>query len=1003
MPTENSFKNYHRYIIRKPSFSYDILFLGKNKTKPLDEVVLNALEDPLFTTSIFWSSPDLYRTIQLYKAGNLKKSKEEKLFRTLKKYVLRASTRATPYGTFAGLGIGYFDKDDQENNRRVARIDLAFLDEIKKNIGNDVKIIPWLKYTINSSVYRIADQYRFTEPFFSEKENKTEYQLSSLEKTEYIDLVYNTLWQKDGATLNEIKSILPDSFTDEEITDFITDLIDSGFLVSEIADVKNLDRLKETVANIEARCFPEESQYSILLDKLSECILLISSTPPDFLPLKEIHELEDLVSQNGMVSKHFFHIDFINGGNDHLKYKELYHQYASDISSAIQFVGKISNSESSIDKQIRNFINVFRIKYENQEVPFLRVLDNEFGIGFPAEKSLGNIPYDDYFAGSEHQKSSDSKTIIPKPKTEWLYDKIEKSGQAYTLEVKDSDIPDIPASQKKIPGNITLMGSFHQDHFFIQNMGGANASLIGRFAYLDDEIENLCFDIRNTEKNNNPEIIFADIRHIPAGKIGNVTRNNSFSEYEICILTEASLKAENQIPLDDLIVSVQNDEVIIKSKILNKRIIPRLSNAYNFSNSTIPAFKFLCSLQYQNVSGLNFSLDYSLSLKRFYPRIVYKKIILHRASWILRADDIAGILKHNSPAEALKEHLKSIGACQFVSMIEGDNELFLDLQNDSYITLLLEEIRKKDHVVLSEWLMPEEGLKSADQIIIPYQNTNPHPLRLPAGKKYRESIQRDFIPGSEWFYTKIYCSSPFSDVLIKEVLQPLLSAWKSDGMIKSFFFIRYTDPHYHIRLRLNLKDTSFFPGILQNLYTALDPYMKNHAIWNVQLDTYRREIERYGEEKMEDTEMLFCYDSNFFINCLDYGYFEGDEDYRLFSAIKNIDRYLSAFDLSLVDKFYFCKEMESAFETEFDQHMKKSLYSKYRLYSKNLYDYMESSELNDAFALRDVKIKNLDLSRENLPSFIHMSINRWFDSSQRPFEYMGYIFLKNYYNRLLNN
>jgi lantibiotic biosynthesis protein len=1003
MLKENSFRNYRRYIIRKPSFSYDILFLENNKTKPLDEVVHHLLENSLFTTSIFWSSPDLYEAIQLYKAGTLKKSKEEKLFSTLKKYALRASTRATPYGTFAGLGIMDLNKEHQNQSRRVARIDLAFLDVLKNTIANDEKIKPWLKYKINNSAYEIADNYRFTEPVLSEKENKIEYQLSSLEKTEFIDLIYDTLRQKGKATLLEIRSVLPDSFTEEEIYEFIVDLIDSGFLVCEISDVKSLDSLNSIISTIEDQCFPAGKPYSVLMKKLMDCISLINSTEPDYLPLKEINELENLADQHEITSRHFFHIDFINSDKHNLKYKELFDTYASDISSAIHFVGKISNNESSIDKQIKNFINVFRVKYENQELPLLKVLDNEFGIGFPAEKSLGNVPYDDYFSETEKNNSSESKIITQQPRADWLYDKIENSGQVYTLEIKDSDIPNNPVANKKIPENITLMGSFHQDQFFIQNIGGANASLIGRFAYLDHEIEKLCFDIRNNEKINNPDIIFADIRHIPAGKIGNVTRNNSFSDYEICFLTEGSVKEENQILLNDLMISIENDEVIIRSKSLDKRIIPRLSNAYNFSSSTIPAFRFLCSLQYQNVSGLSFSLDYNFGHKRFFPRIVYKKIILHRASWILREQDVAEILRQNSPLNALKDHLEDIQIQQFVSLIDGDNELFLDLHNDSYLILLLEEIRKKNKVILTEWLMPLEGLKSADQLIIPYKNSKSYPFALPVGKKHKEDIPRDFIPGSEWFYAKIYCSSPFSDVLIKDIIEPLLSAWKSNGLIRSFFFIRYTDPHYHIRLRLNLKDNSCFSEILQSFYKAVDPFMKNHAIWNIQLDTYKREIERYGEENMEDTELLFCYDSSFFINCLAAGYFDEDEDYRVFSAIKNIDSYLSSFDLSLNDKFYFCKEMESAFESEFDQNMKKSLYSKYRSYSKSLYNYMKGAELNDAFAQREKEIKKLNLSRENLPSFIHMSINRWFDSSQRLFEYMCYIFLKNYYNRLLNN
>lgn len=1003
MLSESSFRNYQRYIIRKPSFSYDILFSEKNKTKPLDEVILSLLDNTFFITSIFWSSPDLYKTIQLYKKGELKKSKEEKLFSTLKKYALRASTRATPYGTFAGLGIINFGKECKNQKKRVARIDLEFLDELKTTIENDEKINPWLKYSVNSSAYQIADNYRFTEPFLSQKENKIEYQLSALEKTEFIDLIYDSLQQKGKTALYEIRSMLPDSFAQEEIMEFINDLIDSGFLVSEIFEIKSLDRLDEIISNIENDHFPDDKKYSVLLKKLADCIALINSTEPDFLPLEEINELENLVNQLKIEHKHFFHIDFLNSDKDDLKYQELYSKYASDISSAINFVHKIPNSESINDKQIKNFINLFRVKYENQELPLLTVLDNEFGIGFPAEKSLGNIPYDDYFAAYDKNISSESKIAAPKPNAAWLYDKIENSGQAYTLEVTDSDIPNTAVQSRKIPGNITLMGSFHQEHFFIQNMGGANASLIGRFAYLDHEIENLCLDIRNTEKDNNPEIIFADIRHIPAGKIGNVARNQSFSDYEICILTEGSLKQENQIELDDLMISVENDEVIIRSKSLNKRIIPRLSNAYNFNNSTIPAFRFLCSLQYQNVSGLNFNIDYSLSYKKFFPRIVYKKIILHRATWILRESDTAEILRHTSPVDALRNYLKIIRIQQFVSLIHGDNELFLDVHNNSYLSLLIEEIRKKNKIVLSEWLMPVEDSKFTVQMVIPYKNMNAYRFRLPVEKRYQKHIERDFIPGSEWFYAKIYCSSPFSDVLIKEVLEPLLSSWKSDGMIRSFFFIRYTDPHYHIRLRLNLDNTSYFSEILQSFYKAVDSFMKNHAVWNIQLDTYRREIERYGEEYMENTELLFCYDSGFFINCLAEGYFDENENYRLYSAIKNIDNYLSSFDFGLTDKFYFCKEMESAFETEFGQNMKKSLYSKYRLYSKSLYDYMKDTELTEAFAQREMKIKTLNLSRENLPSFIHMSINRWFDSSQRQFEYMCYIYLKNYYNRLLNN
>ncbi|MBV8327462.1 lantibiotic dehydratase [Chryseobacterium sp.] len=1003
MFSEKSFKNFQRYIIRKPSFSYDILFIDSHKTKPLQDVVRDLLEDDFFMASIYWSSPELYKTVQSYKKGELKESKKEKLLASLTKYALRASTRATPYGTFAGLGsIDLSEDHHTDQNKRVARIDLLFLDELKKTIENDFRIKPYLMYAVNDSVYEIADSYRFTEPFFSDKE-AAQYQLSSLEKTEFIDIIYHQLKEKGKATLQEIRSILPDSFTDEDVRNFIFDLIDSGFITSEVFGIKDLQSLYKVVSRIENAYYPDDKSYSVLLEKISECIDMISNTEQDYLPLQKISELEEHILKKDITCKCIFHIDFLKTAKDDLIYKSLYGQYSGDLLSAIVLLTKLSVNESKIDRQLKNFINVFRTKYENQELPLLSVLDNEFGIGFPAEKSLGNIAHDDYFVEAKKSHSNESLAGNKNSRLNWLYDKIDQAGDTYALEINDTDIPSHFTPNTTISENFAVMGSFHKEHFFIQNIGGAHASLLGRFAYMDEKIDTLCKDIRETEKKDNPDLIFADVCHIPNGKIGNVVRNTSFSDYEIPILTEGPVTGRTQIPLHDLMISIVDNEVILKSEKLNKRIIPRLSNAYNFDNSTIPVFRFLCSLQYQKISGLGFSIDYQSSYKRFFPRIVYKNIILHRASWVLRDSDISGILKSEQPLQTLKEFLKNIKTEQFVMLMDGDNELFIDIRNDSYLRLLLEEIKRKSNIVLTEWLKPADCLDSADQVIIPYRNLNYRRYNSNIEKRETVNITRDFVPGSEWFYVKIYCSSPFSDTLLKDILSPLLMDWKAKNMISSFFFIRYTDPHYHIRLRLHLNEASHFAEILRAFYEAVNPYIENQAVWNIQLDTYKREIERYGVQSMENTEMLFYYDSIFFVQCLMAEYFDTDENTRIFSAIKSTDSYLSVFYTGLEDKFFFCKEMELAFELEFGGEMKKLLYSKFRDCSKPLYDYMRSDDLTEQFQSRADKIKSLSLDKENLPSFVHMSINRWFDSSQRMFEYMIYIFLKNYYNRLLNN
>lgn len=41
------------------------------------------------------------------------------------------------------------------------------------------------------------------------------------------------------------------------------------------------------------------------------------------------------------------------------------------------------------------------------------------------------------------------------------------------------------------------------------------------------------------------------------------------------------------------------------------------------------------------------------------------------------------------------------------------------------------------------------------------------------------------------------------------------------------------------------------------VYELLHPYCTNGLVWKVQLDTYQREIERYGEQSILESEELF--------------------------------------------------------------------------------------------------------------------------------------------------
>ena len=95
------------------------------------------------------------------------------------------------------------------------------------------------------------------------------------------------------------------------------------------------------------------------------------------------------------------------------------------------------------------------------------------------------------------------------------------------------------------------------------------------------------------------------------------------------------------------------------------------------------------------------------------------------------------------------------------------------------------------------------------------------------------------------------------------------------------------------------------------LYGELLPKLSEHAramldddrMWRLQLDTYEREVERYGGAVgIELAERLFCADSACTLDIL--GMITGDAgaDARWRLALRGIDQLLDDLGLALVDK-----------------------------------------------------------------------------------------------------
>ena len=280
------------------------------------------------------------------------------------------------------------------------------------------------------------------------------------------------------------------------------------------------------------------------------------------------------------------------------------------------------------------------------------------------------------------------------------------------------------------------------------------------------------------------------------------------------------------------------------------------------------------------------------------------------------------------------------------------------------------------------------------------------------------NVQRTFIPGDRWLYVKIYTGFKTADQLLTEVIPTIANRLLADRVISKWFFIRYADPELHLRLRFLLLDTKNMHVPVLLLNQALQTFIQNDLVWKVQLDTYQREIERYGADTMELSESLFFYDSQYFTEILRTLQDDEAETGRWRLALVSIDALLNDFGFDLTQKTEFISKVKDNFVREFGlENSRSQLSDKYRAHRKavealleardekfrNVYHILEArSKAQKPVANQIVQyVEKGEKCSTLLSSYTHMMMNRWFRSKQRMHEAVVYDFLLKYYKSVM--
>ena len=897
-------------------------------------------------TYIEESSPAFFEIIKEIEANQLNLLDAKARF-TLWKYFNRAKFRATPYGKFAAFSLVPVSKEESYKGIKVAK---------------------------EAAIHRFAD--------WSEKENVNLDPSWLLKNAHY--LRSNTTAYLCGDELryvNVIEGIFElSAINNQELAATVIRFCHIARTIKEVKDLLHTEGMGKATANY-------------FIEQLISLQLLFTDMHPNIIGQEYFRR----IGFNTQAKANDYIIAERKLAEGYLNEKSL-----QILLETVHFLSKHLPAKNN--RSLTDFRDQFRSKFENKEIPLLTALDPEVGINYISleqdkdEDSLiqGLKKFrDSTHTGADHIRSALQRYIIDQM----------MSGKTVQLAGFKGEEP---APQNIVANTFSVLMQHADDLIVAKQIGGVTANaLLGRFSMVSHDIEKLGNSFAEVEEKANPDVLFFDIAYQAEKHVDNVNRRKSLYGYELPLLTWT--ESRNIIDPDDIMVSVMNGELVLRSLKYGKRIIPKLASAYNYTRSDLTIFRFLSDLQHQHIhSALTVSIDHILPGLSHYPRIQYKKVVLSPAKWLV--PEVLCLPQKDLPLSAVTDWLQTIGMKQPFKCGSADQTLcFNPLINDD-MTSFLAYCRNKTSLYIEEAFIPEqplitdeEGSPYLSEFIVSitheeevytsyFSEINPEEPLSSAGKPVADV----FLPGSEWLYYEIYCHPSRSNAILQNNLKNCINAVKKD--IKGWFFIRYTIPSHHIRFRLQLKQHTDGYEMMRTVAKFMEPNLLSGIISDLQIKTYRRENERYGSGRIDSVEKCFHADSEFVLHLLKSDY----QVLQLYAlSIYLIEKVWEAIGFSLQECMSAAEKVADSFAREMNIQPEgfKMINQRFKDFTnRNDIAFLKTQQKEklDNSAAAFIKVLNtcnLSVKPRLLTDLFHMHVNRLFRTDQRMHELVIYHFL----------
>jgi lantibiotic biosynthesis protein len=865
------------------------LTLGDATSEAADPSSLTPV-DSRVRSALAIGSPSLLDALDRKRADD---KDAERLRTKLRRFLVRMSTRPTPYGMFAGVAAADWGETTDiclnGTSRTRTRVDMDWLLRFVLTLEANPTIRNQLRWVASTAVWYHYDRLVLSErvPGLAGRPPTRISVAAKPVARRAMELAKHPIFY--SALCEHLAADFP-SAAPGKVDRVLQQLWEHGFLLTELLPPLTMD---DPITWVRDRLAPimGGKALCVQLDALLRSIEACDTEPMERMP-SLLRKAAAHVGALGYTQTEMpLQVDmaFLTTANN------LSSAIADEAARSAELLFRLTPMPDGLPN-IAGYRQAFVARYDvDREVPLLELLDPEWGLGPIGQYGWGGGGLEGVRANRRAEAlqhlalGAIRNRELAVELTEELLSKLQASS------VPTGRLP--PSIDLNLFVLASSPAAIDSGEFQIMlgpNVGATTAGRnMGRFAHLLGQ--KVCAALERSaraDEEHHPKQITAEVVNLPRNfRYANVVVRPAIRHYEINHGVSAGVNAECVIPLNELAVGVREGRFYVRWAPRDVEVLFTAGHMLNSDQSSRECH-FLSDVSRDGVSQLTGFNWGPAAGYPFLPRVQSGRIILQCAQWRLdpKIHGQVPIDRSKEFADWFAQWREYWQVPRRVYMTWADNRLLYDLDDPVQVDDLRGElIRSKGHgqCLLQEalpgpehaWLPSADGGRRIVELVVPLalRTVTPEVPRDAVVARSASLIASEVRlrpPGSDWLFLKLYGPRSGENELLAGPIRRLCGEIRESRTADGWFFSRYADPEAHLRLRFFGASEQITNILLPRLCAWASGLIADGRCRKFAFDTYEREVERYGgSEAVAASEALFATDSQCVVDLLGSGQF----------------------------------------------------------------------------------------------------------------------------------